>query len=181
MNAKSGMKGASRRSVMVGAALAAVVAGAGVSWWRLRPADVAAGAEEALWGMQFDQPAGGSLAMASLRGKPLLVNFWATWCPPCIEEMPLLDRFFSETEANGWQVIGLDVDQLNAVNTFLARQPVRFPIGMAGAGGTGIARSLGNVAGGLPFTIVFGADGRVAQRKMGKVTEADLAAWRQIR
>ena len=178
---KRSMAGFSRRSLMWGAAGAALLAGAGVSWWRLRPAEVAEGAEQGLWDQRFEGPDGAPLVMASLRGRPLLVNFWATWCPPCVEEMPLLDRFFFENRSNGWQVVGLAVDQAAAVRTFLQRQPVGFPIGMAGAAGTQLARSLGNVAGGLPFSIVFGGDGRVAQRKIGKVTEADLVAWRSLR
>lgn len=181
MNAKSGMKGASRRSVMVGAALAAVVAGAGVSWWRLRPADVAAGAEEALWGMQFDQPAGGSLAMASLRGKPLLVNFWATWCPPCIEELPMLNDFYAQNSVKGWQVLGLAVDQPSAVRGFLARRPLQFPIAMAGLGGVELSKLLGNSAGGLPFTIIFRADGSIFDKKIGKVSSQNLATWRDLK
>jgi thiol-disulfide isomerase/thioredoxin len=168
---------ARRRWLVAGVAAAAGAAGAGLAWWRYRPKAVDDQALERMWGLSFEQPGGGALAMASLKGKPLLVNFWATWCPPCVEEMPLLDGFYREHAAKGWQVVGLAVDQPSAVRTFLRRTPVTFPIGMAGLEGTDLARSLGNLTGGLPFTVVFGPDGRVRQRRMGKVSEADLQAW----
>ncbi len=115
--------------------------------------------------------------MASLKGRRVLLNFWATWCPPCVEELPLLDSFQQQRAANGWQVVGLAIDQPSAVRQFLARTPVRFPIGLAGLEGTELAKSLGNLSGGLPFTVVLGPDGQVRQRRMGKLSRADLDAW----
>lgn len=170
-----------RRLVFGGTAAVAGLAGAGLAWWRLRPHDVADGAEAALWGLKFDTPTGSQLAMAPLRGRPLLVNFWATWCPPCVEEMPLLDRFYREHATKGWQVVGLAIDQPSAVRTFLTKVPVSFPVGLAGLSGTDLGKSLGNLTGALPFTVVFNAQGGIAQRKMGKVSEDDLKQWAQLR
>lgn len=167
-----------RRNWLMGAvAVGAVAAGAGLAWWRQRPDAVETGAIERLWALDFDKPDGGVLSMASFRGRPLLVNFWATWCPPCVEEMPLLDAFFREHAAKGWQVVGLAVDQPSSVRTFLQRRPVTFAIGMAGLDGTELARGSGNASGGLPYSVVVGADGGVRERRMGRVTEADLQAW----
>ena len=172
--------GARRRWLVAGVAAAAGAAGAGFAWWRYRPKPVDDQALERMWGLTFEQPGGGELAMASLKGKPLLVNFWATWCPPCVEELPLLDAFFREQQPKGWQVLGLAVDQPSAVRTFLGRAPVSFPVGMAGLGGTELAKSLGNLAGGLPFSVVLGADGSVRHRRMGRVTADDLRQWAAI-
>jgi thiol-disulfide isomerase/thioredoxin len=155
----------------------AVAAVAGLAWWKHHAGQSHEGAEEALWGLRFDMPAGGGLEMQSLRGRPVLLNFWATWCPPCVEEMPLIDRFFKENAANGWQVVGLAVDQPTAVRQFLQKTPVSYPIGMAGLGGTELGRSLGNLSGGLPFTLLLGASGAVLHRKMGKLSPADLQLW----
>lgn len=168
---------ARRRLLVGGVAAAAAAAGAGWAWWRLQPHAVEAGAQEALWGQSFQTPDGAALAMSAFQGKPLLLNFWATWCPPCIAELPLLNHFYAEHAAHGWQVLGLAVDQPSAVRTFLARLPLDFPVGMAGLDGTSLSRALGNLTGGLPFTVVFGADGRVLHRKMGQVTPEDLKAW----
>ncbi|MBP7566476.1 MAG: TlpA family protein disulfide reductase [Burkholderiaceae bacterium] len=163
-----------RRWLYVGVGAAAAAAGAVGAWRKYQPHAVADSALDGLWAMSFDTPSGGQLAMASLRGKPLLVNFWATWCPPCVEELPLLDRFHTEHSARGWQVVGLAIDQPSAVRSYLARLPLRFPVGLAGLEGTALGRSLGNETGGLPFSVVISPAGAVIERKMGQLHEPDL-------
>ncbi len=166
-----------RHWLMGGVAVAA--AGAGVLWAerRWRPQPVLEGAEATFWASSFDSPEGRPLAMAGFRGKPLLVNFWATWCPPCIEELPLLNAFHREQAAKGWQLLGLAVDRVEAVRGFLAKLPLDFPVAMTGFAGADLSRSLGNPSGGLPFTVVFGPGGQVVHRKIGQVKPEDLAQW----
>lgn len=163
-----------------GVAAVAAVAGLGGALWHRGGG--AAGGEQldaAFWGQRFDRPEGGELVFESLRGKPLLLNFWATWCPPCVEEMPMLDAFFRENGGNGWQVVGLAIDQPSAVRKFLTKTPVSYPIGLAGLQGTELVKNLGNTAGGLPFTLVLDAGGAVTARKIGKLEPGDLQAWRR--
>jgi thiol-disulfide isomerase/thioredoxin len=166
-----------RRALFVGVAAASVLGGAGLAWWRQSSWDSEVAAAEALWSLEFDTPNGGTLRMASLRGKPLLLNFWATWCPPCVEELPMLDAFFRERSAAGWQVLGLAVDQVAPVRSFLGQHPLHFPIAMAGMPGVALSKSLGNISGGLPFSVVLGSNGSVLHRKIGKITPDDLRAW----
>lgn len=119
--------------------------------------------------------------MESFRGRPLLVNFWATWCPPCVDELPLINEFYRQNKANDWQVLGLAVDKLAPVRAFLQKMPLDFPIGMAGLSGADLSRNLGNLAGGLPFSVVLGREGLVLQRKMGRLSAADLEAWLRLK
>lgn len=165
-----------RRRWVVGAVAAgAALSGVALSLWRGRPQDDRATQE--LWGLQFDRLDGAPLSMRALAGKPLLLNFWATWCPPCVEELPMLDRFHAAQAGKGWQVLGLAVDRPAAVEAFLHKLPVRFSIALAGAQGLALSRGLGNSGGGLPFTAVFDAAGKMAHRKMGRLTSEDLARW----
>ena len=122
----------SRRHLIWGAGAAAAVAGVGVALWRFEPRDVAEAKNHPFWGQQFEAPSGEALAMAGFQGKPLLLNFWATWCPPCIEELPMIDAFWRENVANGHQVLALAIDQPSAVRKFLTRQALGFPVGLAG-------------------------------------------------
>ncbi len=176
-----------RRKVMtVGIAAAAALAGAGAAYWQDQqvaasepsaPQKPASGDLTDLWQMQFDAPDGGKLVMQPLKGKPLLINFWATWCPPCVEELPLLERFYSQNKAKSAQIIGLAADKPEAVRAFLKKLPLTFPLGITDLSGIALSKSWGNLAGGLPFSVMLAADGRVMQRKMGKLSEEDLKIW----
>jgi thiol-disulfide isomerase/thioredoxin len=172
----------SRRSVFLGAAALAAIAGVGTAWWRGRHEGNAAleSVQEPVpgfWSQQWKTPQGQTLSMSSFQGKPLLINFWATWCPPCVEELPLINDFYSKNKSSDWQVLGLAVDSPSPVLKFLEKTPLAFPVAMAAMGGVELGRSLGNLTGGLPFTVVISAQGAVLQRKMGQVHAADLQAW----
>jgi len=163
-----------RRWLLGGAGVAALAAGAGWQAWRsMAPA----AAPNPLWAMRFPRPEGGELVMAELRGKPLLLNFWATWCPPCIQEMPEIDRFRPLLAAKGGEVVGLAIDGPTPVREFLQRVRVGFPIGLAGFEGTDLVKQLGNTQGGLPFTLFFGGDGTVLQRKLGQTHLQEMSRW----
>jgi thiol-disulfide isomerase/thioredoxin len=157
----------------VGASAAA--AGFGIAWWhrRVEANDPLA----SMWQMRFEQPEGGELAMQTLRGKPLLINFWATWCAPCVKEMPEIDRFSREFSKRGGQVLGLAIDGPVPVRQFLAKVKVGFLIGIGGLDGTDLVHQLGNLQGGLPFTVLVGADGSILQRKMGETSFDELIGW----
>lgn len=165
-----------RRSWLAVAA-AAGAAGAATAWWRYQPTAAEPSALDGLWPLSMDDPQGRPVVLSAFRGQPLLLNFWATWCPPCVEELPLLSRFSQDHQGMGWQVLGLAVDQPAAVRRFLQAAPVAFPVAMAGLAGTDLARSLGNATGGLPFTVFIDAQGGIAARKLGKLSGGDLAEW----
>jgi thiol-disulfide isomerase/thioredoxin len=167
-----------RRPVLVGAAALAVAAGAGTALWRARTDTVAPPAVTTdLWTLTFERVDAGPLAMAGWRGRPLLLNFWATWCLPCVTEMPLLDRFASERAASGWRVLALAIDQPELVRRFLVERKIGLPVALAGVDGLELSRALGNDRGALPFTAVFDSPGRLVHHKLGAVSADLLSAW----
>ena len=168
-----------RNWLMAGVAVTAGVAGAFVAWQRYQPQGVMDAAVQSFWDQGFEKPEGGTLRMADLRGKPLLVNFWATWCPPCIEELPLIDAFYRQNQSKSFQVVGLAVDQPSQVKRFLSQKPLQFPNGLAGLNGTQLGVSLGNAESVLPYSVLFDAKGRLLAKKAGKLEQKDLDSWLQ--
>lgn len=110
-------------------------------------------------------------------GRPLLINFWASWCGPCIEEMPELQRYFAEQGSNGMQVVGIALDDKAAVDAFLARVPVRYPILLDTAGPADSSVRLGNPKGVLPYSVLVSADGKLLKQRIGPFAPGEIDGW----
>ena len=129
-------------------------------------------AARALFTSAWPDLKGQSVAMQSYLGKPIVVNFWATWCVPCVEEMPALDamaRAMPEV-----QFVGIGVDTDKNIMEFLAKIPVTYPLLVAGHSAISTVQQLGNPAGGLPFTVLVDAQGNVIETILGQVKLDDL-------
>ena len=130
------------------------------------PADTAVGA---LMQLSMADPAGKQQKLAQWQGKVLLVNFWATWCPPCVAEMPELQQLQTERQSKGLQIVGIGIDSPTNIREFSEKHKISYPLLVGGLQGTEVSRSFGNEAGGLPFTVLIGADGAVKQTYMGRL------------
>lgn len=119
------------------------------------------------FGYSFPGLDGGDVALSSLSGKPVLANFWASWCPPCVREMPDLDALHRQYPDVAF--VGLAVDTKANVQRFVQKVHVSYPLLLTGTQGIGLMRDLGNKSGGLPFTVLFGRDGRIDQVVLGEV------------
>lgn len=166
-----------RAIVLTAVSVAAIGAGAGSAVWRARHGDRVAASGPDVWTLSFVTLDGPPLAMSGLRGKPLLINFWATWCVPCVTEMPLLDSFARTRAKAGWNVLALAVDSADPVRRFMADRSLRLPVALAGEEGLDLSRRLGNSAGGLPFSVAFNAAGTAVRRKLGAVDAGLLETW----
>ncbi len=111
------------------------------------------------------------------KGKPLLINVWASWCAPCIEEMPELARFAARHADDGPQVVGLALDTPDAVLDFLGNVPVYYPIVIETPGPNDASVKLGNSQGLLPYSVLVDAQGRVLKQKLGPFKAGEIDAW----
>ena len=123
---------------------------------------------------------GSKEALSKWQGKNLLVNFWAPWCAPCVEEMPELSALQNSDLGKKIQVIGIGIDSPSNIAEFTQKVQVAYPIYVAGMSGTELSRQFGNTQGGLPFTVLIGADGTVKKTYLARLNfeqlKADLAS-----
>lgn len=111
-------------------------------------------------------------------GRPTLVNLWATWCAPCLKEMPGLQAFATEQGGNGVQVVGIALDGPDAVQAFLRQHRIAYPVLVDAPGPADAGVRLGNPAGVLPYSVLVSAEGRIVKTRIGPFADkADIARW----
>jgi thiol-disulfide isomerase/thioredoxin len=157
-------------AILVGAGLVAAGAGFLLGPLLSRRDDSRA----ALAGASFLDLAGHRRNFAEWRSRVLVCNFWATWCAPCREEIPLLVSAWEKYAPQGVEVVGIAVDNAAKVAEFARTYKVRYPVLLGEADGLDLMRKLGNNGGGLPFTVFLDRKGRVATTKLGALHAAEL-------
>jgi peroxiredoxin len=166
----------SRTWLVVAVALAALFAGLLVAIQRTSPNAPGASAE-AFFTHTFKDLDGEPRAMAEWQGQLVVVNFWATWCPPCVEEMPDLQRVHDEYRGRGVAVVGLGIDNPSALKRFRDEHRLSLPLFAAGAAGSELGKALGNTSGALPYTLLIDRKGRIVRARLGQIRPAELRGW----
>lgn len=168
------MRKSTRILLTVAVAAAALGAGSYVQLTRYSVDAPAARAPAALARMELPDLAGKPVTIAAWPDKVLVINFWATWCAPCRREIPGLISIQGKHAANGVQVVGIAVDQVDKVREYAKEIGINYPILIAGMEGATLARELGNKTGALPFTIVMDRGGKLVKSHLGLITEEEL-------
>ncbi len=148
---------------------------AAAGWWvsvrhdalATAPGNITPQAISQLLDQQLPDADGKPHTLSQWSGKTLVVNFWATWCPPCREEMPLLDQAQTQWAGKGVQVIGIGIDEADAIRKFRETNKLTFPLLVAGPEQISLTQQLGNTAQGLPFTVVIDSNGKLRNVKLG--------------
>lgn len=163
---------ADRREILVLLGVGAAAAAAGVLFGP--GLSDTPGAADALRSATLTDLAGKTRRLSEWDGRILVVNFWATWCPPCREEIPALVRVRDKLQASGVEFVGIAIDQAAKVVEFARNVQISYPLLLADAGGLELMRKLGNPSGGLPFTMVLDRKGAIAHRNLGAVTQQTM-------
>jgi thiol-disulfide isomerase/thioredoxin len=121
--------------------------------------------------------AGKQRRLSEWDGKIVLLNFWASWCGPCREEMPLLDATRSRLASRGFEVVGVAIDDADAVQNFLKDSPVNYPILVADEDGDDPSVRYGDTRSVLPYSVLIGRDGRLIAQRAGNFSEDSLERW----
>ena len=159
---------------IIAISLSALVAGVLTSQWIYKTGLASDPAIKAFFANPWQTPDGKSADIEQWRGKVLVVTFWAFWCPPCVEEMPTLDKLQAEFKGQNVLFVGIGIDSPSNIREFLEKTPVSYPIVIGGLEGSNLSKQMGNSQGALPYTIVINAQGKATSSKLGKISEEEL-------
>lgn len=169
-----------RRLVLAGVLTAVAAFAAGVALRQYsttrspKSGTVSEKAVAGLFGVQLPDSSGRLHAFAQWRGKALVINFWATWCAPCREEMPYFSRIAEKHAAKGVQFVGISTDSPDAVRSFAEQYRIAYPLLVGGPGAIELSATLGNSLKGLPYTIILGPNGEPLLTRIGRLPESEL-------
>jgi len=174
------------RNILLFVLVAAIAAGVGMytshKQTQTAPQTPEAKAVANLFAQTMPDVAGKPQALSQWKGKPLIINFWATWCAPCVEEMPELAAL--QAEVAPVQILGIGVDSQENIAQFAEKFHIYYPLYVAGTGATDLLRQFGNQAGGLPFTVLVGLDGNLKKVYLGRLNfdelRRDLASFKNM-
>lgn len=155
-------------------ALAALAAGIWLAQARYAPHPPAASAVSALWRVGYPDLQGQRQPLSQWRGQVVVLNFWASWCAPCREEMPDFSDLSMKYRSNGVEFVGIAIDNAASVSQFLQQMPVSYPILIGEGAAHGLARQLGNPSGALPYTIVLDRKGDIVLSHLGRLPRDTL-------
>lgn len=111
--------------------------------------------------------------------RPVMLNFWATWCPPCLRELPSLDASYRALAQPQFDFFALAVDDLLAVQRYWPQQGLRLPVLVASSGALALSRRLGNGRAALPFSVLLAADGAILHSHTGALVADAALVWMQ--
>jgi thiol-disulfide isomerase/thioredoxin len=154
---------------MVVAGMVALAAGIGVALWERDRPDPGV-----LLSLSLPDLEGRAQPLSQWQGKVLVINFWATWCVPCREEMPEFVRAQAELGPRGLQFVGIAVDRPDLVRQFVTELPLNYPALIGGYDAVDLSKALGNRVAGLPFTIILDRDGHIAHTQLGPLKPGQL-------
>jgi alkyl hydroperoxide reductase subunit AhpC len=157
-----------------GISLLALLAGVFSSQWISQTGMASDPSIKAFFANPWQTPDGKPANSENWRGKVLVLNFWASWCPPCVEEMPALDRIAQEYASKNVLIVGIGIDSPSNIREFLQKTPVSYPIVLGGLEGSNLSKQMGNTQGALPYTVVINSKGKSIYTKLGKISEEEL-------
>ena len=160
--------------IISGISLLALLAGVFSSHWISQTGLASDPSIKAFFANSWQTPDGKPANLENWRNKVLVVNFWASWCPPCVEEMPALDKIAQEYVGKNVLIVGIGIDSPSNIREFLQKTPISYPIVIGGLEGSNLAKQMGNTQGALPYTVIINPQGKSIYTKLGKISEDEL-------
>ena len=164
-----------RQWIMIsGIGLLALLAGIFSSQWISQTGIASDPSVKAFFANSWQSPDGKTVNSENWQQKVLIVNFWASWCPPCVEEMPTLDKISQEYASKNVLIVGIGIDSPSNIREFLEKTSVSYPIVIGGLEGSILSKQMGNTQGALPYTVIINSKGKSIYTKLGKISEEEL-------